>query len=125
MPPPLADFSGEPLISADIRDMRTPQIDSWWHAFDNNEYFEDIPAQVGQLFPRGLAWLYKQLGEQTFGAHWGSSFSAESPYVQEFSPGDGWLPSSPNGVRVHHILWNLSPPPPPSLSSLIVCRCRR
>ena len=98
-------------------------IDSWWHAFDNGDYFEDVgpiaavlirsrwpsliwavsavqvPAQVGQLFPHGLAWLYKQLGEQTFGAHWSSSFSAESPYVREFSPGGGWLPSSPNGVR--------------------------
>jgi hypothetical protein len=42
-------------------------------------YFEDIPAQVGTLFPRGLAWLYKQLGEQTFGAHWSSVFNAASP----------------------------------------------
>ena len=29
-------------------------IDSWWHAFDNNTYFEDIPAQVGTLFPSGV-----------------------------------------------------------------------
>jgi len=67
-----------------------------------------VPAQVGQLFPHGLAWLYKQLGEQTFGAHWSSSFSAESPYVREFSPGGGWLPSSPNGsfVPINQEVWD-------------------
>jgi hypothetical protein len=81
-------------------------IDSWWHAFDNGKYFEDVPAQVGQLFPHGLAWLYKQLGEQTFGAHWSSTFSAESPYIREF---DGWLPSSPtNGsfVPINQAVWD-------------------
>ena len=55
-------------------------IDSWWHAFDNNTYFEDTPAQVGQLFPRGLRWLYNQTG-LSFGAHWSSTFSIDSPYV--------------------------------------------
>jgi sucrose-6-phosphate hydrolase SacC (GH32 family) len=56
-------------------------IDSWWHAFDNNTYFEDIPFQVGRLFPDGLKSLYQQLGNQPFGAHWSSTFNSASPYV--------------------------------------------
>ena len=56
-------------------------IDSWWHAFDNNTFFEDIPAQVGTLFPSGLRDLYQKLGEQPFGAHWSSTFNSASPYV--------------------------------------------
>ena len=56
-------------------------IDSWWHAFDNNTYFEDIPAQVGALFPAGLKALYGSMGEQPFGAHWSSTFNSGSPYV--------------------------------------------
>eukprot|EP01049_Picozoa_sp_SAG25_P014233 SAG25_NODE_2450_length_1596_cov_4.395458_1_plen_289_part_10 len=56
-------------------------IDSWWHAFDNNTYFEDKPAQVGALFPSGLAAVYRELDEQPFGAHWSSTFNSQSPYV--------------------------------------------
>ena len=81
-------------------------IDSWWHAFDDGEYFEDVPAQVGQLFPHGLAWLYKMLGEQSFGAHWSSTFSSASPYVANFS---GWVSSSTaNGsyVPVNQAVWD-------------------
>jgi hypothetical protein len=102
-------------------------IDSWWHAFDDGEYFEDVPAQVGQLFPHGLAWLYKQMGEQTFGAHWSSTFSATSPYIQNFTGGGGtslvaansstlaaaaspgWVPSSTaNGtyVPINQAVWD-------------------
>lgn len=58
-------------------------IDSWWHAFDNEDYFEDVPAQVGRLFPDGLKATYQKLGEQPFGAHWSSTFSAQSPYVTD------------------------------------------
>eukprot|EP01052_Picozoa_sp_SAG31_P078983 SAG31_NODE_38556_length_295_cov_0.795918_1_plen_39_part_01 len=24
-------------------------IDSWWHAYDEQRYFEDVPQQVGHL----------------------------------------------------------------------------
>eukprot|EP01043_Picozoa_sp_COSAG02_P053151 COSAG02_NODE_5830_length_4005_cov_12.669483_2_plen_131_part_00 len=65
-----------------------------------------MPAQVGQLFPHGLTWLYKELGEQTFGAHWSSTFGSTSPYVTNYT---GWVPSSTlNGsyVPVNQAVWD-------------------
>ena len=60
-------------------------IDSWWHAYNNhgdNEpyslYFEDIPKQVGLIFPETLKTFQKKLGIE-FGAHWSSSFSSKTP----------------------------------------------
>ena len=27
---------------------------SRWHAYDQDKYFEDVPEQVSEMFPRGL-----------------------------------------------------------------------
>lgn len=74
-------------------------IDSWWHAFDNNTFFEDIPAQVGTLFPTGLKDLYQKLGEQPFGAHWSSTFNSASPYVtsRKYGTSQAWSTSEDGG----------------------------
>ena len=44
-------------------------------------YFEDIPKQVGLIFPETLKTFQKKLGIE-FGAHWSSSFSSKTPYRQ-------------------------------------------
>ena len=63
-------------------------IDSWWHAYNNHRppvnmpyshYFEDVPEQVGEIFPHTLRKLHDSTGF-LFGAHWSSSFSPDSPY---------------------------------------------
>ena len=42
-------------------------------------YFEDVPQQVGEIFPSTLRTL-RQTTKLSFGAHWSSSFSPDSPY---------------------------------------------
>ena len=80
------------LIHQDAIEKKIPYnwflIDSWWHAYNNhgdNEpyslYFEDIPKQVGLIFPETLKTFQKKLGIE-FGAHWSSSFSSKTPYRQ-------------------------------------------
>ena len=80
------------LISLDATEKRIPYawmlIDSWWHAYNNDQppvnepyslYFEDVPQQVGEIFPSTLRTL-RQTTKLSFGAHWSSSFSPDSPY---------------------------------------------
>ena len=64
-------------------------IDSWWYAFDDGRLFEDSPVQVGTLFPHGLRWLYNQSQGMAVGAHWSSSFSSDSPYIN-MTGSDDW-----------------------------------
>ena len=59
-------------------------IDSYWHAYDNppSAHFEDVPAQVGSVFPHSLRWL-RDKTTMDFGAHWSSSFSQWSPHAAD------------------------------------------
>jgi len=70
-------------VMADARKRGLPYkwllIDSWWHAYDAQEYFEDVPQQVSALFPNGLRWLADK-EEVSFSAHWSASFGPQSPY---------------------------------------------
>ena len=61
-------------------------IDSWWHAYDDHGnaepyslYFEDVPQQVGLIFPGTLKKLKLDTSLE-FGAHWSNSFSSKTPY---------------------------------------------
>ena len=79
-------------------------IDSWWHAYDREghaqsptRFFEDVPDQVGSIFPSGLSSLYKSTRGRTYGAHWSSQFSDDSPYAT-IDPAS-WVCSSPSAAR--------------------------
>ena len=78
-------------------------IDSWWHAYDEKghdqsptQYFEDVPAQVGYVFPSGLHALYNVTRERMFTAHWSSQFAGNSPYAT-IDPAN-WICSDPASV---------------------------
>jgi hypothetical protein len=72
-------------------------IDSWWHAFDHEEYFEDVPQQVGRLFPHSLKWL-SQTTNMRFGAHWSANFGPTSPY-RSISP-ESWFCAPDNSACI-------------------------
>ena len=63
-------------------------LDSWWHAFDSNRFFEDTPEQVGALFPRGLRYLFNASNGMAVGVHWSSSFADDSPYINRTGQAD-------------------------------------
>ena len=78
-------------------------IDSWWHAFDRNEYWEDVPQQVAQLFPRGLQWLADTM-DASFSAHWSSMFGRDSPY-RKIAP-DSWYCSEKVCIPTDESVWD-------------------
>jgi hypothetical protein len=78
-------------------------IDSWWHSYDQDEYWEDVPQQVAQLFPRGLQWL-SDTTEMSFSAHWSSMFGLSSPY-RKIAPGS-WYCSEKVCIPTDERVWD-------------------
>lgn len=78
-------------------------IDSWWHAFDQDEYWEDVPQQVAQLFPHGLQWL-SNTTEMSFSAHWSSMFGLSSPY-RKIAP-ESWYCSQKVCIPTDERVWD-------------------
>lgn len=78
-------------------------IDSWWHAYDNESYFEDVPQQVSHLFPRGLKWLANAT-DMSFSAHWSSKFGLASPY-RKISP-ESWFCSEKECIPTDERVWD-------------------
>ena len=77
---------------------------SRWHAYDQDKYFEDVPEQVSEMFPRGLSWLANQL-VGSFSAHWSSKFGQQSPYRKIGAPGS-WHCSKESCIPTDSAVWD-------------------